>query len=245
MGRSLNRKMEFKRFTVHDDKCAMKIGTDAVLLGALADHPNPLRIIDVGTGSGIVALMLAQRFPNSEVTAIELEREAYAQSLENFSNSPFRDRLSCINESFQHASVNKMLLGADLIVSNPPFFDGTSKSPIESRNMARHEDYLKIDELFSGVLKVINKSGIFFVVWPLERESVLLESAVKYGFYNTSRCKVLATKNHEPVRIISSFSIFKCEDIRQDEIILENGVGDSREFTPEYLELMKDFFLKA
>ena len=245
MGKSQNRKMEFKRFTVHDDKCAMKIGTDAVLLGALADHPNPLQILDIGTGSGIVALMLAQRFPNSSVTAVELEKEASLQAEENFKQSPFSERLTCYNESFQGLSTMESVGKFDLIVSNPPFFDGTSKSPFESRNMARHEDYLKIDELFSGVNQIIETDGLVVVVWPVEREGVLMNSAVNHGFNITSRCEIRATENHDSVRIISEFSKSENQSVTHPEIILEKGVGDNREFTPEYLELMKGFFLKA
>ena len=99
MGRSKNRKMVFKQFTVLDDRCAMKIGTDAVVLGVVANHANPAKILDIGTGSGIVALMLAQRFPDSNVTAIEIEQEAFSQACENIKASPFK--ISCFHESFQ------------------------------------------------------------------------------------------------------------------------------------------------
>ena len=245
MGRSLNRKMEFKRFTVLDDKCAMKIGTDAVLLGAIATHPNPKHILDIGAGSGIVALMLAQRFPNSSVTAVELENGAALQASDNFTNSPFFERLNCINDSFQNISSTKTLGKFDLIVSNPPFFDGTSKSPYEPRNMARHEDYLKIDELFSGIENVIEDEGVFIVVWPVEREEVLTQSAAKHYYYQVYRSEIRATSNHEAVRIISGFSKVRPPEIIEGEIILESGVGENRVFTPEYLKLVKDFFLKA
>ena len=104
MGKSQNRKMVFKRFTVHDENCAMKIGTDAVVLGALANHPSPKQIIDVGTGSGIVALMLAQRFESSEVVGIELNKKAFTQAEENFMSSPFSNRVSAVNSSFQNWS---------------------------------------------------------------------------------------------------------------------------------------------
>ena len=104
MGRSQNRKMEFQRFTVIDEKCAMKIGTDGVLLGAWASPKSPdkaLNIVDVGSGSGVVALMLAQRFAESKVTAVELEPHAVEQSRENFDNSPFDSRMTCVEASFQ------------------------------------------------------------------------------------------------------------------------------------------------
>ena len=125
MGKSTSRKMVFKQFTVRDDRCAMKIGTDAVALGVLASHSRPNNILDIGTGSGIVALMLAQRFPDAKLTAIELEPGAYSQSQENFSDSPFANRLSAINKRFQ-SWADSTTEKFDLIVTNPPFFNSVS-----------------------------------------------------------------------------------------------------------------------
>ena len=245
MGKSQNRKMVFKRFTVHDENCAMKIGTDALVLGAIADHSNPLQILDVGTGSGVVALMLAQRFESSEVVGVELNKEAFTQAKENFRSSPFLNRVSAIHSSFQNWSNLENNHGTiDLLVSNPPFFNGTSISPIEARNMARHDSYLKIHELFSGAHNVLKDGGVAVVVWPLEREAKLLKEAEATGFYRNKRIEIRPTENHEAVRIIAQFSSLKSPQI-EEEIVLEKGVGDNREFTSEYLELMKDFFLQA
>lgn len=235
--------MQFKQFIVRDDKCAMKIGTDAVILGVVADHPKPKMIADVGTGSGVVALMLAQRFNNASITAIELNDEAYLQACDNFVKSPFKDRIKCVNSSFQNWSstaINKY----DLIVSNPPFFDSTFKSPFESRNMARHEDYLNLEELFEGCSKVLNDKGIIVLVWPVERKKKLFDSARNVGFHSSSTISIKATKNHPVSRIIVSLSKEQSLD-QKKEIILENGVGDDRKFTLEYLTLMRDFFLNT
>ena len=125
--------MEFQRFTVKDEKCAMKIGTDGVLLGAWTSPQSPdkaLNIVDVGSGSGVVALMLAQRFNESKVTAVELEPHAVEQSRENFENSPFDSRMKCVEASFQDwATESDNQSSFDLLVSNPPFFNGKPKSP--------------------------------------------------------------------------------------------------------------------
>ena len=140
MGRSQNRKMEFQLFTVSDEKCAMKIGTDGVLLGAWASTHSAekaLNIADVGSGSGVVALMLAQRFTESQVTAVELEPLAVEQSRENFEHSPFDSRMKCVEASFQDwASESDNQSSFDLVVSNPPFFNGKPKSPFHARNLA-------------------------------------------------------------------------------------------------------------
>ncbi len=243
MGRSKNRKMVFKQFTVLDDRCAMKIGTDAVVLGVVANHANPAKILDIGTGSGIVALMLAQRFPGASVTAIEIEPNAYSQACENINSSPFE--ISCVHESFQDYS-QRDDLKFDLIVTNPPFFDGTSKSPFEARNMARHDDYLKLNEIFSRAEKLLKKEGKLVVVWPVEREDELNERLSESSLELIEVCEILPTVHHNPVRLIASFMHEKqSEDAAttRTQIILENGEGDNRKFTPEYMSLMTDFFL--
>lgn len=249
MGKSQNRKMEFKRFTVHDDKCAMKIGTDAVLLGALAEHPNPKRIVDVGTGSGIVALMLAQRYPDAFIDAIELNKEAADQASDNFANSPFSDRLKCHNMSYQDWSdENRDKFQADLIVSNPPFFDGTSKSPDEARNMARHQDYLPPLEFLKRSMWMVNKeAGRVVFVWPTHRETEVMTIADRLGMFYNGAYRIKATENHDVVRMVTIYSHQSIDsaDWVDQTIVLENGVGNNREFTPEYLKLMKGFFLKA
>lgn len=245
MGRSQNRKMVFKQFTVHDSGCAMKIGTDAVVLGVLANHLHPLNILDIGTGSGVIALMLAQRFPDSSVTAIELEPDAYLQAASNFQQSPFNDRLECIEARFQQWSTlepnsNKF----DLVVSNPPFFSGKPQSPNHARNLARHDDFLSIIEIFEGAKRVMKNDGVLSLVWPVEREDDMLSAAHESGFHMVTRTEVLPTVNHTAVRIIVEFTLTK-DDLLSSEIILETGEGQERKFMPEYLALMRDFFLKA
>lgn len=244
MGRSNNRKMVFKQFTVKDERCAMKIGTDAVVLGALAEHNSPKSVLDIGTGSGIVALMLAQRFTESNVLALELEPNAYSQALENFNNSPFSSRLIAENVQFQSWSEN-CAENFDLIVTNPPFFNSQSKSPIEARNMARHDDYLKVEDIFKGVKRILSEGGRLVVVWPMERKQDLIKTAVESGFLVESMCHIRPTANHESVRFVATLLQGSNVETKHSELILEIGVGDDRRFTPEYLKLVKDFFLKA
>jgi tRNA1Val (adenine37-N6)-methyltransferase len=245
MGRSQNRKMVFKQFTVQDSGCAMKIGTDAVVLGVVANHEHPLNILDIGTGSGVIALMLSQRFPEANITAIELEPGAFLQALSNFTDSPFNDRLECIESSFQpwselEANSNKF----DLIVSNPPFFSGKPQSPNHARNLARHDDFLSIYEIFEGAKRVLTMDGVLSLVWPVERERDMLSAAETSGFHLVARTEMLPTANHVAVRIIAEFTRAK-DVLISAEIILEIGEGQERKFTAEYLKLMSDFFLKV
>jgi tRNA1Val (adenine37-N6)-methyltransferase len=237
--------MVFKQFTVHDGMCAMKIGTDAVVLGVLASHGSPKSIVDIGTGSGVVALMLSQRYPSSQTLGIELEPNAFKQALENINASPFSERVSCIQSSFQDwVSDQSNIDSVDLLVSNPPFFKNKPKSPVEARNLARHDDSLKIDEIFSGASKTLRESGVLCVVWPEERKEDLIVAASKAGFYLSKKWDILPTVNHSSVRFVAEFSLKPCSPLQKD-IILEIGEGQDREFTPEYLALMRDFFLKA
>ena len=254
MGRSQNRKMEFQLFTVRDEKCAMKIGTDGVLLGAWASTHSAeksLNIVDVGSGSGVVALMLAQRFTESQVTAVELEPLAIEQSRENFEHSPFDSRMKCVEASFQDwASESDNKSSFDLVVSNPPFFNGKPKSPFHARNLARHDDYLNISDLFEGAEKVLRAEGVFGLVWPVEREADLMAAAKTHKFHVIRKCIILPTPHHKPVRFLVEFS----KDTSGDQdvsssiltnIVLETGEGEGRHFTTQHNELMKAFFLQT
>ena len=251
MGTSGNRKMTFKRFTVLDEKCAMKIGTDAVMLGAWANPSKSsakLKIVDIGSGSGVIALMLAQRFEHSTVTAIELEPLAAKQSRENFTASSFVTQLSCIERSFQQWSEEVQSFEADLVVSNPPFFHNKPRSPFYARNLARHDDALPISDLFNGVAKILSKDGVFGIVWPVEREAELMSAANEFSFTLVRRCEILPTKNHSAVRFLSEFKFSQqiSSEAICTKIILDTGEEKGgRNFTPEYNELMRDFFLDA
>ena len=251
MGTSDNRKMTFKRFTVIDEKCAMKIGTDSVLLGVWASpskSDSHLKIVDIGSGSGVVALMLAQRFEHSSVMAIELEHLAAEQARENFATSPFVKQLSCVECSFQQWSEDVNNFKADLVVSNPPFFHNKPKSPFYARNLARHDDSLPISDLFHGVAKILSKEGVLAIVWPVEREGDLISAANDWNFKLVRRCEILPTKKHPPVRFLTEFKFSDQvnSDVIRSKIVLETGEKKgSRNFTAEYNELMRDFFLES
>lgn len=254
MGRSQNRKMEFQRFTVKDEKCAMKIGTDGVLLGAwasLQSSEKALNIVDVGSGSGVVALMLAQRFIASKVTAVELEPHAVEQARENFENSPFDSRMECVEASFQNwAAESDNQSSFDLVVSNPPFFNGKPKSPFHARNLARHDDYLNISDLFEGAEKVLRAKGVFGLVWPVEREADLMAAAKMRKFHVIRKCLIRPTPQHNPVRFLVEFKQdisgnLEVPSLILTDIVLETGEGEGRHFTSQHNELMKAFFLQT
>ena len=147
---------QFQQFRINQDRCAMKISTDAVMLGALADAISPREILDVGTGTGVIALMLAQRFPKANVQAVEIDSETASQALENFRSNTFSDRIQLWEGRFQDFEPQ---LNYDLIVSNPPYFPDHLKSSDVQRNMALHTDELSFDDLLGKVIQLLKDDG--------------------------------------------------------------------------------------
>ena len=208
MGRSGRRIQTFKQFVVHDDACGMKVGTDALLLGSWAgackeSSAEPVsEVLDIGTGSGILALMLAQRFPTATVHAVELEPDAAQQASENAKRSPFRDRITVHHRAFQGWEGR-----VDLAVCNPPFFHGHPKSQDRKRNLARHDDTLPLSALFKSVKACLTENGEFALVFPEDRASELMEVAQASGFHLWAKVTLQATEAHDVIRSLWSWRI--------------------------------------
>ncbi|WP_339874765.1 methyltransferase [uncultured Algoriphagus sp.] len=154
---------QFQQFRVNQDRCAMKISTDALMLGALAEAESPVEILDVGTGTGVIALMLAQRFPEAKIQAVEIDSQAASQALENFQMNTFSDRMQLWEGRFQDFEPNQKY---DLIVSNPPYFPDHLKSSDAQRNMALHTDELSFEDLLRKVAELLAEDGRFWVILP-------------------------------------------------------------------------------
>jgi tRNA1Val (adenine37-N6)-methyltransferase len=208
MGRSGRRIQTFKQFVVHDDACGMKVGTDALLLGSWAgacmeSAAEPVsEVLDIGTGSGILALMLAQRFPTATVHAVELEPDAAQQASENAKRSPFRDRITVHHRAFQGWEGR-----VDLAVCNPPFFHGHPKSQDRKRNLARHDDTLPLTALFKSVKACLNENGEFALVFPEDRANELMAVAQNSGFHLWAKVTLQATEAHEVIRSLWSWRL--------------------------------------
>lgn len=208
MGRSGRRVQAFRQFDVHDDACAMKVGTDALVLGSWAGMSMPVngtsRVLDVGTGSGILALMLAQRFPKATVDAIDLEPDAAAQAAQNAGRSPFADRIHVAHCALQGWEVK----GAyDLVVCNPPFFHNHPKSVDRKRNLARHDDALPLDVLLGRSAQLLKSTGRLEVIHPWDRLEEFREVAHESGFRVCSEIALRATPRHECTRVLWSLSL--------------------------------------
>lgn len=231
----------FKQFTINQDKTAMKVGTDGVLLGSWApvDH-NLFSILDIGAGTGIIALMLAQRTSAEQIDALEIDEEAYEQAVENFENSPWGDRLFCF-----HAGLDEFIEEPedeyDLIVSNPPFYAEDYKTENEQRDLARFQDAMPFEELVEAADLLLSENGIFALILPHKEEEKFIALAKEYELYPVKITRVKGTPNSEIKRSLLAFSRNKIAEIEVDELIIEI---DRHIYTPEYIELTKDFYLK-
>ena len=243
MGKSTNRVVTFRQFTVNDDRCAMKVGNDGLLLGAWAANGNPQRILDIGTGSGLVALMMAQRFPQAAVTAVELEPAAAQQARENFSNSPFSDRLELIEADFVDWGGDQSAPW-DWIVCNPPFFRDKPKSPQPARNLARHDDSLPIEVLFASLEYVSHPATRFSVVWPTDRIDDLNAAAQRTGWFASNKLKIHGTPLHHCERQIIEWQRTQPSACSEEVLSVEESTfvsGTVPERSGEFKRLMAPF----
>jgi tRNA1Val (adenine37-N6)-methyltransferase len=234
-------KFQFKQFSLEQDRCAMKIGTDGVLLGAWAPIENhPFSILDIGAGTGVIALMLAQRTNSEQIDALEIDEEAYEQSVDNFENSPWSDRLFCF-----HAGLDEFIEEPedeyDLIVSNPPFYTDDFKSATEQRDLARFADAMPFEDLVEAADLLLSENGVFAVIIPFKEEEKFLARAKEYELYPLKITRVKGTPITEIKRSLMAFSRYEKIDFPIDELIIETS---RHQYTPEYIELTKDFYLK-
>ncbi len=232
---------QFKQFSVQDDKCAMKIGTDGVLLGAWSPiENNPKSILDIGTGTGIIALMLAQRTNAQQIDAIEIDENAYEQATENFENSPWSDRLFCF-----HAGLDELIEDPedeyDLIVSNPPFYSEDYKTNDQSRDLARFQDAMPFEDLVEAADLLLSENGIFAVIIPYKEEENFIDLCAESELYPIKITRVKGSHTTPIVRSLLAFKRFELSTLNTNELVIEIN---RHEYTNEYIELTKDFYLK-
>ena len=231
---------QFKEFTVHQDQCAMKVGTDGVLLGAWTSlEHSPESILDIGAGTGLIALQLAQRSTAETIDAIELDDSAYEQCVANFEVSPWADRLFCYHAGFDEF-VDEMEDKYELIVSNPPFYAEDVASGSESRDKARQNSSLPFEELVEGAAKLLDEEGVFAVIVPFKEEFVFVNLAKKEGLFPNRITRVKGNPKTNFKRSLMEFSFHQNEPII-DTLIIEEG---RHQYTKEYIELTQAFYLK-
>jgi len=233
-----NNYFSFKQFTIYQDQCAFKVGTDGVLLGACTDVSGVKNILDIGTGTGLIALMLAQR-SEAEIIAIEPDEDSFRQAFSNVGMSKWKERIRVVNRSLQ--DFDPEMLRFDLIVSNPPFFSDSLKNPDLGKASARHNDALKNEDILKGVNRLLATGGRLQVIMPYAEGYIFMAEAQEYGLYCNNIIKIKPLPTSEVRRIILTFS---GEKRRPHESFLTIEQGRRHEFTEEYKNLTKGFYLK-
>ena len=217
---------QFKQFAIYQDLCAMKVGTDGVLLGAWANGGK--RILDAGTGTGIIALMMAQRYPNAVVTAIDVDEGAVKQAQQNVVQSPFSQQITVLHNTLQEHQGEY-----DAIISNPPFFIDSLAGPDEQRNVARHTQTLTYTELMQAAWRLLSDEGELSVVVPFDYRKRMEDEAIFVGFFPSKVCAVKTTERKPAKRYLLSFKKHPCR-CEQEQLT----IGSER-----YQELTKEFYL--
>ena len=220
----------FKQFFVNDDRCAMKVGTDGVLLGAWC--PSSTRVLDVGTGCGLVALMVAQRCPEAHVEGIDIDEAAVEQAKEN-------------GVQAFHATLQEWQGGPyDLIVSNPPYFQNSLKNPDKGRQTARHTDTLSYTELLQHSARLLSENGQLALILPAEAETEVRELAATFQLSLTHVTRVYSKESKPARRVLMAFVMTSCRQddfsILEDTLVLEDEKGGR---SAAYSKLCEEFYL--
>lgn len=216
----------------------MKVGTDGVLLGAWANCEESKNVLDIGTGTGLIALMIAQR-SSAKIDAIEIDNEASGQALENIEKSPWAERINVLNRSFQDFS-ESITQKYDLIVTNPPYFQNSLFAPDQKRTDARHNSNLQLEELLVGSKKLLNQDGFLSIILPYLEGNMFILKASEMDLYCVRQTKVLAKPNKEPKRLLLEFMKVK-KPLVEQEMIIE--LNKRHEYSEAYKNLTKDFYL--
>lgn len=237
----MSKPFKFKEFTVQQDNCAMKIGTDAVLLGAWASiEHEPESILDIGTGTGVIALMMAQRSDAQLIDALEIDDAAYEQAVDNFEMSDWGDRLFCYHASLEEfAEEMTDQDGYQLIVSNPPFYSQSHPSNDSKRDLARSTASLSFSELLESVNNLLAPEGQFAVIVPRVEELTIIEKAREFNLFPLKITRVKGTPDTPEKRSLLQFS-YKQTPYFEDILIIETK---RHHYTEEYIALTKDFYL--
>ena len=234
-----NSYFKFKHFIIQQDRCAMKVGTDGVLLGAWVRAEQAQNILDIGTGTGLIALMLAQK-SNAHIDAVEIDKSSYEQANENFSESRWSDKISshlCSIQDFAKKSDRKY----DLIITNPPYFEKSTKAKGESRTNARHNDLLPYSDLLIAVNNLLTDNGSFYIILPHNIHKVFIEKAQIYGLIPHKVLDILPNTLLPPKRTLLQFKRTSISKYLHDTLTIETE--KRHRYTKNYTELTKDYYI--
>ena len=235
-----NNYFQFKQFRIIQERSAMKVGMDGVLLGAWTDVSGADWILDIGTGTGLIALMMAQKNSAAQIDAIEVDPEALDEAVRNIQQSVWSERIHaelCSSQEFSERMSHKY----DLIVSNPPFFSNGVKAPVENRARARHSNSLPLDSLISGAAGLLRENGLIALVLPIESLPQVEQLATLNKLFISRLCRVKPNPAKPDFRILIELTNSDCT-IQESELMIE--FEKHHDYTPEYKALTKDFYLK-
>jgi tRNA1Val (adenine37-N6)-methyltransferase len=228
----------FKQFSIRDDRSTMKVGTDAVLLGIAADVAGAKSILEVGTGSGVIAMILAQR-SDALIDAIDVDQDSVRQARENVASSPWPEQINIIHSSLQEFTPsNKRKY--DLVISNPPFFSGSYKSHQKKRNIARHNEQLTFDELIENADKLLHEAGNLWVILPVKESLQFIDIAEYKGFYVQYILKIIPKAGKDYNRLILRLNREETDNIAIKTLTHWQEDG---KWTPEYIKFTREFYI--
>jgi tRNA1Val (adenine37-N6)-methyltransferase len=225
---------QFKHFSVIQSNATMKVATDAMLLGSVVQSDDPKAILDIGTGTGVIALMMAQRFQSAQIVGVEIDTDASREAEENFKNSRWNDRLSVINADILDHAFNQSF---DLIVSNPPYYENSLLSENERTSRAKHAEFLPVDQLLRKVSSILTENGAFWVIVPFENTDSWVESAKSQQLYLTQSIAITGKEGQGEKRSVLAFGKDQQETINSTLTIRDSH----NHYTKAYIELTKEF----
>ena len=228
----------FKQFEIHQSHSAMKVGTDGVLLAAWANVKDAKKILDVGTGTGVIALICAQRNSESLIDAIEIDAGSANDARANFSQSSWRDRLNLVEDDFLHHTFDQSY---DLIISNPPYFTHSLRATNPSRNAARHDDSMPASEFLKKASGRLNDNGLVSVIFPKDSLERWSEEAHNFGLNASRVCHVFTLPTKDSVRVMVEFSRNEIHEAVMESILIETRRG---EISEAYKQMVKDYYIK-
>ena len=224
---------QFKEFEILQSKKVFRVGTDGVLLGSLCSVFNAKKALEIGTGTGLISLMVAQRNPNTTILAIDIDPEAVKLANENFSNSPFRERIKAVNQDLKTWEINEKF---DFIFSNPPYFE---ENPSQKYILARQQTELSFQNLIEKSSKILTENGLFSVIIPYDSANDFIKICLENRLYLNRKINISGIKNAAAKRCVLEFG-FDEKNLDESNFHIEKS---PRKYSDEYLELTKDFHL--
>jgi len=237
----MSKPFRFKQFAIFHDECAMKVGTDGVLIGAWADVAKASSILDIGTGTGLIAIMAAQKNEFAQIYGIDIDESAYFQALKNVNLCPWKERIGVKKIALQDFQNQNGENSFDAIITNPPYFVAGTKAPVQKRHIARHVAMLPHVELLKSVEILLSENGKFSIILPYQEGNNFQKLATEFSLYLTRICEVRSKKGKPVERLLMEFKKEEIPIIRK-ELIIQYEARNS--WTPDYIELTKAFYLK-